>query len=1097
MIFDSNHSRREFLHASGSAAVGTAMLAIASRKSRAQNGESWPRSGYDSTNSGYAPGNTGPVSNIEEHWTFETSDKVSTPVVVNDTAYFGSSSGNLYAVDVSSGKQEWVFEAGGNELLMPTVTNDIVYIGSKGLDDNYTYALDAGTGKQRWNFDTYGSYGSPAVVDDTVYIGGVNAIYAVDAVSGEQRWEFHTGSGINSPPAVVDDTVYIANSDGSLLALDATSGDTRWNFSTYIDRWAPAVVDGTAYFTGSGIVYAVDTTSGDQQWTVDTGDRLIGSPAVTHDTIYIGSAASKMYALSSTSGNQRWVFESGAQVYGAPAVVDKTVYVRSHFNSGNHKLYAVDVNSGNKQWEFETESWVIPSPAVVDGTIYFGSGNKVYALNGQTSIPAPTTNLSENSSIAESTDNEESNSFPIVLAVLGIGGVGAWWLSRSGGDSGGGSSNDPTAGNPSLTTKSEEAQKLIDASKKAIDEHEFKTAADRISKVDSIIEDVGTDSDFDGKQLNSDVDDLEQRLLSEVRKEVQDLSSKAKERYEESCAEFEAGDYEKEYNQAISLLKSALDSLNEAEELCNRHEVGYKDIIAEQKAEIQSLLKTAAKRPAADLTIKIQQAAKISKVVRNRVDQPVDEIESTVKELEAQRDAIHRGIRSSDYDHAEEALQQFQDKISEFEELGEMESVTSTFRADAEELQQEIEERRASTRINGYFGAAGSSRSKAEQLLNDGAYDRAISRLESALSSLDQAQELNDRYNLGREDTIIEKKDKIQSLLETASNKPAEVLSTKLQKAEKAISNGIEARESGDVTAAVESFETALSLYEDACDLASQHDLSQQWEVEQRRSMVREYHEITQEALDERRWTVESSLEKTLESAESILRRAEQHVEVDDFVSARKSLTEARSQFDKAARLLETGLATEQFRIRFDEVSQREKQLREQLPDDESEGYRTRDLVESLQVLATKLGEPPRPEFVNQYGEYPADAYLETFGSWPEALAAANLDPIDESSRERRSYSRVEVLDAIVVLADELGHPPSKSEMNQKGAMSASPVQSRFNDWETALEVAGVTGEGTEEDSEAADADESKEKDERKDGILGEIESEIQGFGSK
>jgi hypothetical protein len=60
--------------------------------------------------------------------------------------------------------------------------------------------------------------------------------------------------------------------------------------------------------------------------------------------------------------------------------------------------------------------------------------------------------------------------------------------------------------------------------------------------------------------------------------------------------------------------------------------------------------------------------------------------------------------------------------------------------------------------------------------------------------------------------------------------------------------------------------------------------------------------------------------------------------------------------------------------------------------------------------------------------------------------------------------------------------------------MSASPVESRFKNWETALEVAGVTGGRTEEDSEDVDSNESKQEDEKDDGILGEIESEIQSF---
>lgn len=648
---------------------------------------------------------------------------------------------------------------------------------------------------------------------------------------------------------------------------------------------------------------------------------------------------------------------------------------------------------------------------------------------------------------------------------------------------------------PESTAVRRKAENLIDASREAIEEREFETAAYRISKVESIIEDAGTDSDLDVKQLQAEVDELEERLRSEIREEVHELLSSAEERYEQSRARLGSDYYEKGYDQAKAQLELGLDSLSKAEKLCNRYDPEWEDTITDTKAEIRSLLETVSSKPAKDLATKIQQAKAISETVHERIGEHVKEIESTLDELKAQRDATQRGIHSSDYDRAEEALDQLQNSISKLEELEGAESITSAFKQEAEELEQEIAIGRASTRINGFLGAVSSSRSQAEQLLEEGTYDQAISRLEAALDSLDQAEEINDRHVLGREDTIEKKRKELLSLLETASNKPAEDLSIKIQEAEDSISNGIQARTREDFSAAVESFETARNRYEAAHDLASQYDLAQQWEVAQRRSMVQEYYEVTQETLDKRRQTVEDGLEQTLEAAESVIHQAEQHIEVDDFVSARESLTQARDQIDDAAQLLDIGVATNPFKTRYTEVKQREKHLREQIPDsDGSEKYRARDLVESLQVLSTKLGESPRPEFVNQYGEYPADAYLEMFGSWPESLAAANLDPIDEVGRERRSYSRVEVLDAIVALADELGHPPSKGEMNKKGGMSASPVESRFKNWETALEVAGVTSDGTEKDGEAIDSNESKQEDEKEDGILGEIENEIQSF---
>lgn len=641
---------------------------------------------------------------------------------------------------------------------------------------------------------------------------------------------------------------------------------------------------------------------------------------------------------------------------------------------------------------------------------------------------------------------------------------------------------------------SQKANKLIDTTKEAIDTRQFETAEYRISKIESITENADSDSNIDTTQLNTDLERLEQRLHDEVRKEIQELSTSAEKRYEESRTEVENSDYEGIDGQTDSQLNSALESLTQAENLSNRYDIGRTDSIAEQKDKVQSLLETASGKPANELYAKFQKAARISETVHEQVDEHIEEFESIINELEAQQDRIQRGIHSNDYDHAQDALDQFQDRIAELAELDETDSVVSVFRAEANKFQREIQESKASRRITGFLGAAGSSRSKAEQLFEENAYNRARSRLESAHKSLKQAGEINARYELGREDTISEKKNRIQSLLERTSEKPEEELSVKIEEAEQSVSHGIKARNRDDISNAVEAFETSLNRYETAHKLASEYDLDQQWEVQQRRSMVKEYYDVTQETLDERQKSVEDGLERALEAAESVLQQAAQHIEVNDFLSARESLSEVRGHIDDAAQLLETGVATDASKDRYNDVKQREKRLRERIPDDESEEYRASELVDSLQVLATKIDESPRPEFVNQYGEYPADAYLELFGSWPEALAAANLDPIDEANRERRSYSRVEVLDAMVSLAEELGHPPSKSEMNQKGSMSASPVQSRFNDWETALEVAGIAGDTADEDTEDTDSTDPEQIDEEVEEILDDIESEIQRF---
>src|SRR5258706_15760223 len=57
-------------------------------------------------------------------WKFHTSGLViSSPAVANGTAYVGSTDGNLYAVDLTSGTQKWKFKTAARVASSPAVDN--------------------------------------------------------------------------------------------------------------------------------------------------------------------------------------------------------------------------------------------------------------------------------------------------------------------------------------------------------------------------------------------------------------------------------------------------------------------------------------------------------------------------------------------------------------------------------------------------------------------------------------------------------------------------------------------------------------------------------------------------------------------------------------------------------------------------------------------------------------------------------------------------------------------------------------------------------------------------------------------------------------
>lgn len=479
---------------------------------------------------------------------------------------------------------------------------------------------------------------------------------------------------------------------------------------------------------------------------------------------------------------------------------------------------------------------------------------------------------------------------------------------------------------------------------------------------------------------------------------------------------------------------------------------------------------------------KIQDIFNISSVDIAALEATIDEAASAtnqdrqaVVDIESQREAVEQAIQSREYEKAKDRIASLRSEIAAVSTSSVSEATISEWEAIAEDLEKQLAAKKADSSVTGLMGSAMSQYSNAATLLEDGDIDDAREQLTSARDSLAEAEALSKEHELDREDSIAEKQRKVDHLLAEATERPREQLQTYLADAEQAIQTGIDARESGDLTTARETFADACDLYEKATTYATDHDLAEEWEVTQRASMATEYLEVVENELAARKRKVRDSMSETLADVTSSVDRAEQHKEVDDVGSAHDSLSSARDSLEDAAQLAATGLVTSDQQEQFATLDERVQSLTASLPDEDVATYRNRDLIETLQQLTVTIGESPRPEFVNAYGEYSADAYLEAFGSWSDALAAANLDPIDEAARQRRKYSRTEVLEALIEVINELDRVPSRTEMNNRGAVSSTTVDNRFADWETAVEFATSVHEGSQSgDNHDSTADEEE-----------------------
>ncbi|HLJ49035.1 MAG TPA: PQQ-binding-like beta-propeller repeat protein [Bryobacteraceae bacterium] len=274
---------------------------------------------------------------------------LSSPAVAQGTVYFGSSDGNVYAVDSREGELRWKFTTGDVVHASPAYAGGTIYIGSW---DSYFYALDANNGKLKWRFhagedpeihNQVGFQSSPAVVDGVVYTGCRDSmVYALDAATGTEKWKFsNAGSWVNSTPAVVNGKVIFATSDSSQLRiLEAATGKSLIDKSTKAPVFgSPAVADGVIYLgVLNGIFEARDLNTGELLWSFRTeASRKNRNWALTADGKYNGAM------LFTSSWRETPIvaltMEDGVgPFYSSPVIVDRTVYI----GSGDGYLYAIE-----------------------------------------------------------------------------------------------------------------------------------------------------------------------------------------------------------------------------------------------------------------------------------------------------------------------------------------------------------------------------------------------------------------------------------------------------------------------------------------------------------------------------------------------------------------------------------------------------------------------------------------------------------------------------------------------------------------------------------------------------------------------------------
>jgi eukaryotic-like serine/threonine-protein kinase len=406
------------------------------------------------------PRRTGPaemagraIEEIERSGARGRAQITASPVLIENTVYVGSWDGMVYALDSTTGKPRWAFDAGLPVIEKAIVHSGLVIFATGGAGarhdrgDGLVYALDASSGSKIWMLDSLPDVepqskwpSHPPVVGDGVgyivnwngapYVKGVADpariyVHAIDVKSGASRWNGKFEGAWPSPPSIAKDYILLTTSPREdmgtveLRALDNSTGREAWRYKiaggiqytfgtrTRNESQAPMLVkDNLVLLSTDTNLVGIDIETGKELWRL--GEPFRAEPI---NQIHIGSLVyvvtgetlapklGHLHGIDPSTGKIVWSTRmlSRNRIH---AVIDDTIYYMTLML--RKSLIAVDGVNGRELgtvWTsspFGSESYTICSGPVRHGSqLYISTASQTFAggrpLRGYLySVTAPT-----------------------------------------------------------------------------------------------------------------------------------------------------------------------------------------------------------------------------------------------------------------------------------------------------------------------------------------------------------------------------------------------------------------------------------------------------------------------------------------------------------------------------------------------------------------------------------------------------------------------------------------------------------------------------------------------------------------------------------
>lgn len=352
----------------------------------------WTTAYHDGENTAFTQ-STGPRNQGERYWRTRVQ---SGPSLGDGRLYVEAPSTRakyepaIVSIDPRDGSKQWESAPGLGTYLPPTYADGTVYAMSGELA-----ALDATTGNTEWTFQLSNLYSSaPRVEHGQVYVTNGAAddtpstVFALDAATGDVAWRRDLDGTVRTSAAITSQSVVVNTSPGKVYALDVQDGTTRWTVTLEgAPRTPPVIGDHVHVLDGNGTVYAI-TQDGSIEWTSTVSSPHGNGGLASSDSLVVTATADGVTAFRANDGSTEWT--AGTSAFGPPSIDTDAVYVTTG-HRGKY-LRVLDTATGENRWSLElanevsqvASEQVQPPPVVVDGGAFIVAGRNLVAVGPTT-----------------------------------------------------------------------------------------------------------------------------------------------------------------------------------------------------------------------------------------------------------------------------------------------------------------------------------------------------------------------------------------------------------------------------------------------------------------------------------------------------------------------------------------------------------------------------------------------------------------------------------------------------------------------------------------------------------------------------------------